>query len=269
VKAHDRFLMERFVTAPFEVLGEPVQRPGYLELVNPRLRPASFDPQLTYASLDIETDGIDGPILSIALSNQDREIVLMPGSPKDWPTELPVRWYADERALLQGFFEVFRGWDPDLILGWNPINFDLDYIERRCRHYRIPFALGRGTENATILQSQQQGQTRIASIPGRVALDGIDNLRAAFWNFESFELGFVAHQLLGRKKLIEDPDNMIKEIKRLFREDRPALAAYNLEDCRLVDAILQKTDLINFVVQRAAMTGRSLGRQGGSVADNL
>ncbi len=271
VKPHDRFLMERFITTPIEALGKAIQRRNYLELVNPRLRQATFAPQLSYASLDIETAGIDGQILSIALSKLDQEIILMQGSPDDWPTDLPVRWYADERLLLVGFFEVFREWDPDLILGWNLINFDLDYIERRCRHYRVPFALGRGTENAAILQPQQQGQTRIASIPGRVALDGIDNLRSAFWNFESFELGFVAHQLLGRKKLIEDPENKIEEIKRLFREDRPALAAYNLEDCRLVDGIFRKTDLINFVVQRATMTGLSLGRQGGSVAafDNL
>jgi len=271
VKPHDRFLMERFITAPLEVLGTPLQRPGYLELVNPRLRPARFEPTLSYASLDIETDGIDGPILSIALSNQGQEIILMQGEAEQWPTALPIRWYADERRLLQGFFEVFRDWDPDLILGWNLINFDLDYLQRRCRHHRLPFALGRGTENAAILQPQQQGQMRIASIPGRVALDGIDNLRAAFWKFESFELGHVAGQLLGRKKLIEDPDQKIGEIKRLYREDRPALGAYNLEDCRLVEQIFRKTDLTGFVLQRAAMTGLSLGRQGGSVAafDNL
>ena len=100
VKVHDRFLMERFITTSFEALGDPVQHPGYLELVNPRLRPTNFEPSLTYASLDIETDGIDGPILSIALSNQDQEVILMQGSVEDWPTDLPIQWYADERALL-------------------------------------------------------------------------------------------------------------------------------------------------------------------------
>ena len=107
--------------------------------------------------------------------------------------------------------------------------------------------------------------------PGRVALDGIDTLRAASWRFESFELGFVAERLLGRKKLIEEPAGKIEEIRRLFREDRPALAAYNLEDCRLVEAIFEQADLIDFAVQRAVMTGLPLGRQGGSVAafDNL
>lgn len=271
VKPHDRFLMERFITAPFEALGEPVQKPGYLELVNPRLRPTDFEPQLSYLSLDIETDGIDGEILSIAVSNQAQEQVLMQGLAADWSTDLPVRWYPDEHALLQGFFQLFRELDPDLILGWNLINFDLDYIERRSRRYRMPFALSRGGENAAILQPRQPGQTRIASIPGRVALDGIDNLRSAFWKFDSFELGFVAHQLLDRKKLIENSDNKISEIKRLYREDRPALAAYNLEDCRLVDSIFEHTDLINFAMQRTRMTGLSLGRLGGSVAafDNL
>ncbi|MCW8906711.1 MAG: DNA polymerase II, partial [Sedimenticola sp.] len=100
----------------------------------------------------------------------------------------------------------------------------------------------------------------------------IDTLRAAFWSFDSFALDHVAGQLLGRKKLIQKSGlEKVAEIRRQFREERTALAAYNLEDCRLVEAIFQKTDLISFAVQRASMTGLSLGRQGGSVAafDNL
>jgi DNA polymerase-2 len=72
----------------------------------------------------------------------------------------------------------------------------------------------------------------------------------------------VAERLLGRRKLIEAPEGKIEEIRRLFREDRTALAAYNLEDCRLVEAIFEKADLIDFAVQRAVMTGLPLGRQG-------
>ncbi len=271
VKPHERFLMERFITAPFLALGTLRQRPGYLEMIDPRLRPAPFDPRLTYVSLDIETDVRDGRILCIALSGPHRAEVLMQGNAGDWPTDLPLRWFDDERALLEGFLQRFREWDPDLILGWNLINFDLDQIERRCRHHGLPFALGRGGDQAAILQPRQSGQTRIASIPGRVALDGIDNLKAAFWNFESFELGHVAHQLLGRGKLIESGEGKVEQILRLFREDRPALAAYNLEDCRLVEDIVRHAGLLDFAVQRSRMTGLSLGRQGGSVAafDNL
>ncbi len=271
VKPHERFLMERFVTAPFEAQGEVVQRQDYREMLNPRLRPADFEPRLSYVSLDIETNATDGEILSIALSGPGQADVLMQGNDGDWPADLPACWFDDERALLGGFLHRFRELDPDLILGWNLVNFDLHQIERRCRLHRLSFALGRGGDQAAILQARQPGQTRIASIPGRVALDGIDNLKAAFWNFESFELGFVAHQLLGRGKLIEGGEGKAEEILRLFREDRAALAAYNLEDCRLVEAIVEHTGLIDFAVQRARMTGLPLGRQGGSVTafDNL
>ncbi len=271
IKVSDRFLMERFITAPMRVTGEAIQRDGYLELLNPRIRPADFQPELSYLSLDIETDGTANQVLSIAFCGPGVRRILMQGEAADWPSDLPIEWFHDEARLLHGFLRAMAQHDPDLILGWNLVNFDLDYLERRCTAHHIPFSLGRGGELAAILQPQQSGQARIASIPGRVALDGIDNLRAAFWSFDSFALNHVAGELLGRRKLISDGQDKLAEIRRQFREDRPALAAYNLEDCRLVEDVFHKTDLINFIRQRATMTGLSLGRQGGSVAafDNL
>ncbi|GAB6040281.1 DNA polymerase II [Endothiovibrio diazotrophicus] len=267
VRPHDRFLMERFIAAPMTVNGEAVARDGYLELLRPRLRPAEFTPELRYASLDIETRGRAEEVISIALSAPDRAEILTRGEAADWPGELPIRWCADERALLAAFVERLVARDPDLILGWNVVNFDLDLLERRCRHYGIPFSIGRGGEIATILQPRESGQPRVASIPGRVVLDGIDTLKAAFWSFDSFALGAVARELLGRDKLITDSGrDKVAEIERLYREDRPALAAYNLEDCRLVEAIFDHARLIDFALRRAAMTGLALGRQGGSVA---
>ncbi|MCB1751951.1 MAG: DNA polymerase II [Gammaproteobacteria bacterium] len=270
IKPTDRFLMERFVTAGFSARGEITSRCGYRQLANAALKPATLQPELSYLSLDIETDGMRGEVLSIAYCGAGVEAVLMQGEAEAWPSALPVTWYADEEALLRGFLHEFARIDPDLILGWNLVNFDLDYLAWRCRRLHIDFQLGRGGETAAILQPQQAGQQRIASIPGRVALDGIDNLRAAFWSFQSFSLNHVAHELLGRGKLIDSRDK-IAEIRRLFREQRPILAAYNLEDCRLVESIFAQTDLINFCLQRACMTGLPLGRQGGSVAafDNL
>ncbi len=271
IKPTDRYLMERFITAAVELNGAAKTRNGYVEITQPQIKPAQYLPHFKYISLDIETDVHSGEILSIAYCGEGIEQVLMQGSSEQWPSNHPIQWYKDERDLLMGFFCHIQRVDPDLIIGWNVINFDLNMIERRCRHYRIPFKLGRGTESATILQPQQSGQLRIASIPGRVALDGIECLRSAFWNFDSFSLNAVATELLGKQKLISSSHNKIDEILRLYREDRPALAAYNLEDCRLVEQIFIKTDLINFVIQRSVMTGLALGRNGGSVAafDNL
>ena len=274
VKPADRFLMERFVTAPFRAEGR-IERAsgGHLRMVGARLAPADHRPRPSWLSLDIETDGRRGPILSIAWSGQGREAVLMQGNGEEWPADhgLPIHWFPDERALLQGLVEQLREQDPDLILGWNLINFDLDYLERRCRRHGLPFAIGRDGGNARILAPRRSGQPRIASIPGRVALDGIEQLRAAFWSFDSFALDHVARQLLGQGKLIGDEEDRISEIRRRFREDRIGLARYNLEDCRLVERIFDHTRLIDFCLQRARLTGLTLGRQGGSVAafDNL
>jgi len=106
----------------------------------------------------------------------------------------------------------------------------------------------------------------VARIPGRVVLDGIELLRAGFWAFESFELDVVANQLLGRGKKIHNPHQRLEEIKRMYREDPVALAAYNLEDCRLVLDIFDKANLLAFARERAAATGLSMDRYGGSIA---
>lgn len=271
IRPPDRFLMERFVTAPFRASGEVSRRDGWLETIAPRLEPAGPVPGFRHLSLDIETDAVAGGILSIACCGPGHEEVLMQGVAEEWPGSQPIRWFPDEKALLQGFLARFRALDPDLVLGWNLVNFDLAYLERRCRHHHLPFRLGRGDSLAAVLPPRQEGQQRVASIPGRVALDGIDNLRSAFYRFESFSLEAVSRSLLGRGKLIGDTGDRVAEILRRFREDRQALAAYNLEDCRLVEEIFRHTQLIDFAARRAQMTGLPLGRQGGSVAafDNL
>ena len=75
-----------------------------------------------------------------------------------------------------------------------------------------------------------------------MVLDGIDALKSATFRFERYGLESVAQELLGRGKAIHDPDDRIAEITRLFHHDKPALAHYNLEDCRLVLEILRDNE---------------------------
>ena len=112
-----------------------------------------------------------------------------------------------------------------------------------------------------------------------MVLDGMDWLRAAFWSFESFALESVARALLGRGKHDlsgdaggdSDSHDKVGEINRLYREDRARLAAYNIEDCRLVTEIFARAGLVEFALRRAELTGLAMDRLGGSVAafDNL
>ena len=271
LKPADRYLMERFVTAGFAARGEAVQRSGHLEMRNPAVRRDDFRTAFRWVSLDIETAGLDGALYSVALHSPDDERVLMVSEDLVQCEETPVESLPGESALLSRLFAWFAEHDPDLVLGWNVVGFDLDFIARRCRRLGVGFDIARGGERSAILQPGSASGTYVARIPGRVVLDGIDTLRTAFWSFESFELEHVAQAMLGRGKRIEHTGDRVAEITRLYERDRPRLAAYNIEDCRLVAAIVEKAGLVEFSMRRAELTGLGMDRQGGSVAafDNL
>lgn len=264
IKPSDRFLMERFITGAFTVSGDGVQKGGYTEFVGPTLSPSEYQPALRAVSLDIETEGLQGALYSIGVAGpgaDDARVFMIGGG----ATDGTITYCAGEAELLRAFFAWFREADPDLILGWNVVGFDLDFLQRKCQEHNVPFGFGRGGDRSAILSGTGR-QSALARIPGRVVMDGPDTLRAATWSFESFSLDHVSHELLGRKKLITGEQDKLAEIRRLFREDKPQLAAYNLEDCRLVQDVFAKAGLLDFAVQRARLTGLAMDRQGGSVA---
>ena len=280
IKAPERYLMERFITASLEIKGEAIQREGYLEYINPKIKTTEYLPDLTWVSLDIETEDLRGKLYSIAVTTENTEQVFFVKKCKNrggwvYDKKKHIHWCETEKEALLAFFQWMKINDPDVIIGWSVVSFDLDFLQWKCKQLGIPFDIGRGEykdQNAAILAPQQSGQMHISRIPGRVVLDGISSLRGAFWSFESFALDHVAEQLLGRKKLINSNGlDKLEEIRRQYREAPLELAEYNLEDCRLVADIFKKTDLLNFSIQRARITGLAIDRQGGSTAafDNL
>src|SRR5690606_36963814 len=130
----------------------------------------------------------------------------------------------------------------------------------------VPLRLGRGGEEMEWREQGGRGQHFFAAAAGRLIIDGIEALRSATWSFPSFSLENVAQTLLGEGKAISTPYQRMDEINRMFAEDKPALAYYNLKDCELVTRIFEKTELLTFLLERAAVTGLPADRSGGSVA---
>lgn len=172
--------------------------------------------------------------------------------------------------MVENFFNWLKEEDPDVIVGWNIVNFDLAFLHQFCEDRNMPFAMARGNEQATVLQPSRNASgpnsMRVARIPGRPVLDGVDLLRAGFWSFESFSLDNISHELLGTHKLISSDTDKVAEINRLFANDKEQLADYNILDCILVLDIFEKADLMQFAIQRASITGLAIDRMGGSVA---
>lgn len=253
VKPSDRWLMERFVTGGVRVRGVVTRRDGWLEVSSPKhARALDVAPPrpLRVLALDIETVGLGGELLSVAVAARGFERVCT------------VDAEHDERALLAALFAWIAEYDPDVLAGWNVVDFDLTVLAQRAEELGVPFSIGRGGERARVLP----GSPSTARVAGRVVLDGPQTLRAATYAFESFRLGDVAQELLGRGKTLATGVDPVLEIQRLAREDRAALAAYNLEDCRLVLDVLDAADLLGFAVERQRLTGLPMDKAGGSVA---
>lgn len=269
VRPPDRYLMERFITAPVEVTGRFAEDGALIEAC---LKPSpAYRPRLTLASLDIETSE-RGELYSIALEGcGDRHVYML--GPENGQDNGAVRGhdfaltYCDNRqALLESLNDWIARHDPDAIIGWNLVQFDLRILQRHAESLGVPLLLGRGGEPMEWRAHVSNPNHFFASAAGRLIVDGIEALRSATWSFPSFSLENVSQTLLGEGKAIDTPYQRMDEINRMFAEDKPQLARYNLKDCELVTRIFAKTQLIDFLLERASVTGLPADRSGGSVA---
>lgn len=261
----DRYAMERFITAPVRFRGTPA---GEALLVDAELRSESdYRPALRCVSLDIETSA-RGELYSIALEGCGQRDVFMlgPANGDAAGLELNLVYCETRPALLERLNAWFAEHDPDAIIGWNLIQFDLRVLHAHSQEFGVPLRLGR---DGSVLDWRAHGQQPdhfFAGAAGRLIIDGIDALKSATWTFPSFSLEYVSRTLLGEGKAVDNPYTRMDEIQRRFDEDKPALAHYNLKDCELVTRIFAKTDLLSFMLERATVTGLAADRTGGSVA---
>ncbi|MFC5708285.1 DNA polymerase II [Aeromonas eucrenophila] len=270
IRLPERYLMERFITAGVRFGGKASRKggkQGHWEVNEARCAPQAVTPSLSWVSLDVEC-AMDGALFSVGLYSEQDARVIMIGAPEAgaeaWETT--IEWVADESALLGALEAWFGRHDPDLVIGWNVVNFDFRLLLRRAELNKRRLRLGRGRELCFWRSSRNDPQTGNVIIPGRMVLDGIDTLKSATWQFASYSLDSVASELLGRGKDIEDVANRGEKITELFHSDKEALARYNLEDCKLVWEIFDHCHLIAFAIERASLTGLELDRIGGSVA---
>lgn len=259
VRPPERYLMERFITAGATIDGQADQ--SYF--TNPKLSPSDQRIPLKIVSIDIETTAKADQLYSIAVFGDDVRLIFMIGEKRD-SDDINIVFCADEKDCLAQFFAWLKTHDPDVLIGWNFIQFDLWVLENICRRLQMDLDIGRGNDKIH-WRTDEANNRHYIQIPGRIALDGIEVLRGATFNFPSFALAYVAQELLGESKLI-DNDNRAEEITTLFEQDKRALAEYNLKDCELVWRIFKTAKLMEYVVERSQLTGLLMDRIGGSVA---
>lgn len=250
-----RFLMERFINAQVQVKGICEKKKNFISFTNPTIEPCDITPKLLIASIDIETGTQNTQLYSIAahLSGKIEEKKVFIVSEEDIESLDYIISNKDEKELLQNFLKWFQEKDPDIIIGWHVIGFDLMFLENKCRELIIPFDIARANGRVSLRQRKPRGY--YAFVTGRVIIDGPQALRSSFFTFEDYRLETVAQELLAEGKTITPDQDKVEEIERLFKEDKASLAEYNLKDAELVTNIFKKAGLIELSVRRSQLSG--------------
>ena len=252
------FLSEKFINSQCQITGEAQQEEKYLTFYNPNLEPASCQVKFKVLSLDIETGVKTDQIYSIAghvvreNSHEEQKVFML--SNQDSQVNDYLSYYSTEDLLLKSFLHWFKELDPDVIIGWYVIGFDLDFLERKFRQFHIPFSLGRDDSYPKLI-SLASG-LNIANIAGRIVIDGIDYFKLCGKKFDNYKLETVAQACLDEGKLIDDStEDKITQIENLFENDKVSLAKYNIQDCALVSRLFAKEKVLDFYIYLSKISG--------------
>lgn len=262
-----RYLIDHGIKGGCEIEGEAITGTGIsLVFDNPQLRPADVKVEPRVFSFDIETDIKAQRLLAISMyaPGIDEVLIVDPG---DRPMPDKAIRCADEFIALEAFCERIRTFDPDVITGWNIIDFDLTVLQRIAARARHPFQLGRDAGAIRIRKAEGYFGSGQASIPGRLVLDGIDLLRGAFVRMDDYSLDAVSREVLGEGKAVQgDVKDRVAEIMHNYLHDLPAFALYARTDSRLAFEIVEKLNVVRLAFARSQLTGMTPDRVAASIA---
>jgi DNA polymerase II len=248
-----RFLIDKEIMMSIDIEGE-FEVGEFVDRIyhEPEIKPVEYFPKnLKVFSVDIETSSDGKQLYSIAIHSKDFEKVLID---------------IEEDDMLEEFKKIIIDEDPDIVTGWNFIDFDLNFLKKKFKEHKIPFVLGRINQACRLTIESDFFRDSKADFPGRVVLDGIQMLRMSFMNLSSYKLEDAAQAILKEGKLIDHSKDKGSEIDRLFKEDKESLAKYNLNDAKLVNKILEKTKIVEMNIERSLLTGMPLDRVNASIA---
>lgn len=257
-----RFLIDHEIKGALNIEGD--FKKG--ELVNriynePKLSGTEFFPELKTISIDIETNRDASKIYSIAMYGSSiRKVLIL--SPKKHSN---AESFATEKELLEGFKKIILEEDPDILTGWNFIDFDLKVIENRCKELKTSFSLGRTNWPSFVRINDSFMRDSDADIPGRFVADSISLLKASFIKLQDYKLETAAQAMLKESKLIAFV-NKPEEIEKLHKENPERLIEYNLKDAELVYRILYEKGIMELVIERSLLTGMVIERVKASIA---
>ncbi|MBS3159719.1 hypothetical protein J4436_02940 [Candidatus Woesearchaeota archaeon] len=141
-----RFMMEKGIKGCLEIEGD-YKEEEYVNRVyrEPELKSCNnYDIKLRILSMDIEV-GNNGQIYCISLVYDDKKLSLV------YNKKIKNSIFCEnEEDLIEKFKDYILEIDPDIITGWNVIDFDFDFLKGKFIEHKIDFKLGRDNSKSKI-----------------------------------------------------------------------------------------------------------------------
>jgi len=135
------------------------------------------------------------PITIISISfNTGNTLVLVAKPGQDTEN---IKYFPDEFWMLSTFMDIFKEYDPDIVMAFNGDTFDFPYIEKRLEILGIPNDLGR---DGTPFQIRAFGASKEVNMVGRAYIDLLNAIKLNY-SLTSYSLENVSKTLLNRPKL--------------------------------------------------------------------
>jgi DNA polymerase elongation subunit (family B) len=235
--------------------------PNDIKFERDQVRVLNIDIEVASDSGFPEPESAKHPIISIAIRKNDGNYWVW-GLNDYAPSREDVLFIRcdNEMDLIRKFVDHWQNYGPDIITGWNTRFFDIPYIVNRCYNLFGDDTLLKRLSPWGLVRERKQkinGQENQEYI-----IDGVEHLDylEVFKKFtlntigrlESYRLDFVAHVVLGERKLsYEEHGNL----HTLYKEDYQKFIDYNVKDVELVHKIDEKLDLISLVLTMAYRGG--------------
>ncbi|MGC1119485.1 MAG: DNA polymerase II [Candidatus Methanofastidiosia archaeon] len=223
---------------------------------NPHVTPVEpCDILVSTVSLDIEVNESTGEIVCVTLYDGEYRTFLLGQHCEKAVT------CTSEVELLGKMKEALLERDPDIITGWNVVDFDLKYIQDRFRRYKLTFDVGRSRGSTRFRVESSFIRASRATIDGRMVLDAMHLLRDFFIKMEDYKLDTAGKAILGEGKV-----DIEKDINKVWKETPSLLVEYNQKDTELVYDIINEKRLIELTKRMTGITGLQLDRVKAAIA---
>lgn len=223
---------------------------------------------LDYISFDIETITDKFEIISISTYNPNNikanKVFINQSrfnlkNKENKNKEYEIIRTSNEKELLERFKNFIISQNPEILIGWNVIDFDLKVIKERFEKYDIKFNLSDSKRECKLKIYSDFMKNSSADCSGLLIFDIIQALKLNFIKFEDYKLNTVAKNVLGDEKIKldenkETENNKIKAIFEMMLKNPLKLIEYNFKDSKLTSKITEKLKLIKLMQQRSVIT---------------